>query len=323
MNDYKSVFAPYLENLVQLKRNLGYKYRTGAIQLLQIDKFAVLQNVLEPVVTEYFAYEWSKQRLNETNSNRYYRVHALYQLSDYLTGIGKISYKPSMPKWRSTFVPYIFTHDEITAVFVACDLLRAWNANKQSSINIIPALFRLLYGTGMRVSEALSLFNKDVHLDEKYIVIKISKNGKERMLPLSDSVTEVCKTYAKYRDRQPIKNGPDDFFFRSLNGNRVNYGAADTWFRQILGIAGIPYLGRGIGPRVHDLRHSFSVHSLEKMALSGLDLYYSLPILSTYLGHQNLESTDRYVRLTSEMYPDLISKESDLCSFVYSELKHL
>ncbi|MCK9404777.1 MAG: tyrosine-type recombinase/integrase [Chitinophagaceae bacterium] len=255
MSDYKSAFAPYLENLVQLKRNLGYKYRTGASRLLQIDKFAVLQDVVEPVVTKCFAHEWCKQRPNETNSNRYLRAQALYQLSNYLTGIGKTSYKPIMTKWSSTFVPYIFTHDEIKAVFAACDQLRARNANKQSSINIIPALFRLLYGTGMRISEALSLFNKDVHLDEKYIVIRISKNGRERMLPLSDSVTEVCKTYAKYRDRQPIKNGPDDFFFRSLNGNEVNYGAADTWFRQILRIAGIPYLGRGIGPRVHDLRY--------------------------------------------------------------------
>lgn len=216
----------------------------------------------------------------------------------------------------------LFTN-EINAIFSACDQLRARNANKHSSINIVPTLFRLLYGTGMRISEALSLINQDVHLDEKYIVIRISKNGKERMMPLSDSVADVCKTYAKSSDRQPINHNPGDFFFRSLNGNKVNYGAADTWFRQILSIAGIPYLGSGVGPRVHDLRHTFSVHALEKMVLNGLDLYYSLPILSTYLGHQNLESTDRYVRLTSEMYPDLISKESDICSYVYSELKHL
>jgi integrase len=57
---------------------------------------------------------------------------------------------------------------------------------------------------------------------------------------------------------------------------------------------------------VHDLRHTFAVHSLVKMAKSGLDLYYSLPLLSTFLGHRSLSATDQYVRLTAEMYPDLL-----------------
>lgn len=58
----------------------------------------------------------------------------------------------------------------------------------------------------------------------------------------------------------------------------------------------------------HDLRHTFAVHSLAKMAEEGMDLYCSLPILSTYLGHQSLRATNNYVRLTSEMYPELIRK---------------
>lgn len=321
MNEYKSVYGPYMKNLVRLKRSLGYKYSSGACALSQIDKFAVQMNVTDPIVNKEFADEWCKQRPNETNKNRYFRIQTLCQLSDYMTGIGKTSYKPCMPKFNSIFVPYIFTHDEIQAVFAACDLLRAKNGFKHSSINVVPALFRLIYATGLRISEALDLLNKDVILEEQYLVVRFSKNGKERMLPMSDSVAEACKTYVKYRDKQPINHSSCDFFFRSLNGSHINYGTADTWFRKILWKAGIPYQGRGIGPRVHDLRHTFSVHSLEQMACSGLDLYYSLPILSTYLGHQNLESTERYVRLTAEMYPNLISKESDICSYVFSELK--
>jgi hypothetical protein len=59
------------------------------------------------------------------------------------------------------------------------------------------------------------------------------------------------------------------------------------------------------------------VHSLAAMSESEVDLYYSLPLLSTYLGHQSLEATDSYVRLTAEMYPDLIKKTSDICSSVF------
>ena len=69
----------------------------------------------------------------------------------------------------------------------------------------------------------------------------------------------------------------------------------------------IQYLGKNKGPRVHDLRHTFAVNSLVKMVEAGLDLYVSLPILSTYLGHQSIESTNRYVRLTSMLFPDLMN----------------
>ena len=68
-------------------------------------------------------------------------------------------------------------------------------------------------------------------------------------------------------------------------------------------------------------RHAFSVHSLAAMAESGLDLYYSLPILSEYLGHQSLEATDKYVSLTSDMYPELLSDINGICSYAFPEVK--
>jgi len=57
------------------------------------------------------------------------------------------------------------------------------------------------------------------------------------------------------------------------------------------------------------------------MSESDLDLYYSLPILSQYLGHQSLEATDKYVRLTSDMYPKLIKEINNLCSYIFPEVK--
>ena len=57
------------------------------------------------------------------------------------------------------------------------------------------------------------------------------------------------------------------------------------------------------------------------MSEAGLDLYYSLPILSKYLGHQSLEATDKYVRLTSDMYPELIKEVNNFCSYIFPEVK--
>jgi len=72
--------------------------------------------------------------------------------------------------------------------------------------------------------------------------------------------------------------------------------------------------------RLDFLRYVFSVHSLAAMSEAGLDLYYSLPILSIYLGHQSLEATEKYVRLTSDMYPELIWGVERICSYVFPEV---
>ena len=56
------------------------------------------------------------------------------------------------------------------------------------------------------------------------------------------------------------------------------------------------------------------------MAGNGIDLYYSLPILSAYLGHQSLEATEKYVRLTAEMYPGLISEVNNICSYAFPDI---
>ena len=64
--------------------------------------------------------------------------------------------------------------------------------------------------------------------------------------------------------------------------------------------SGISHGGKGRGPRLHDLRHTFAVHSVNQMVRQGVYLYRSLPILSIYLGHASVQATERYVRLTEE-----------------------
>lgn len=75
-------------------------------------------------------------------------------------------------------------------------------------------------------------------------------------------------------------------------------------------------------PRVHDLRHTFAVSSLASMAEAGIDLYVSLPVLSTYLGHQSLEGTNHYVRLTAMMYPELLKDVNTVCLDVFPKYKN-
>ena len=70
---------------------------------------------------------------------------------------------------------------------------------------------------------------------------------------------------------------------------------------------GIPHGGRGRGPRLHDLRHTFAVHRLEDWIREGADLQARLPILATYMGHQSLAGTQRYLRITPYVFPNIVA----------------
>jgi len=313
---YYSVLGPYMMKFIELKNNLGYKYKDVGYAFSTFDRLAFEKNVSEIAITKEIADEWSIKRPNESDKTRYNRIQNISQFSHFLCDLGFRSYIPKLPKVKSTFTPYIFSKDEINIIFTASDKLVPSCRNHNSSVFAMPVLIRLLYGTGIRISEALSLSCNDINLNEKYLLLRNCKNGKDRMVPFSDSVANACSEYVKYRNITPFKRKEKRLFIKP-DGSPMNIFLAYKWFRKIIYIANISHGGRGYGPRLHDLRHTFSVHSLALMSESGLDLYYSLPILSTYLGHQSLEATDRYVRLTAEMYPHLIKKTSEICSSMF------
>ena len=112
-------------------------------------------------------------------------------------------------------------------------------------------------------------------------------------------------------------------FFISYTGSKITKGTAYCWFRKILRMAGIPFIGDHRGPRVHVSRHTFAVHSLMKQVRSGRDIYCLLPILSVFMGHKTLAGTEHYVRLTSEIFPELNMQIGEVSSYVFPSLEKL
>ena len=184
----------------------------------------------------------------------------------------------------------------------------------------MPALIRLLYSTGLRISEALALRDQDVNLEESYLLVNDSKNGKQRIIPISASLVVVCEEYIKYRAMLPYRKTESGYFFVNGNGDKCG-GSVRQWFKKCLDKAGIPYRGRK-DPRIHDLRHTFAVTSLANMVEAGIDIYAALLVLSGYLGHQSLEATNHYVRLTSAMFPQLIKDIDMVCLDVFPKFKN-
>lgn len=304
-----SKVAPYIEEFIAYKQDLGYKYREEERILATFDKFLIENNILTVSMGKEVVDQWTQRHNGESELSRYGRMVCLIQFLSYLRDLGILSYIPSLPKYPdSTFIPHIYSVEEMIALFRASDRLRLKNKNMSSSIFIMPCLLRLLYGTGIRINEALQLKNKDVNLTDNFLLLENTKNGKDRIIPFTDSLAGICQEYLTHRNRLPIVDlgKAENPFFVSLNGLGCLHGSVYSWFRKILAEAGIPFEGNRKGPRIHDIRHSFACHSFVKMADDGIDLYCSWPYLATYLGHQDLESTEKYIRLTAQLYPDLL-----------------
>jgi len=321
-NQAWGIYAPHIREFIKMKRSLGFAYVRQERIFLQFDRFTIDRGEAELGMSKELADKWCERRNNESDGNRYYRCVCISQLSSYLSKLGIHSYVPRLPPFKSTFTPYIYSKKEIAAIFYAADALIISRRNMKSTIFMVPTLLRLLYGTGIRIGEALSLQNKDVNLSENYILVKDSKNGKQRIIPISESLSAVCQDYINHRRNLPVLQTDDRPFLISLNGSASRPHTFIWYFRIVLEAAGIPFTGNYRGPRIHDIRHTFACHALANMAESGVDLYTSLPVLSTYLGHQSLSATNGYVRLTAAMYPGLLKDIDMICLNVFPNVEN-
>lgn len=314
------MYDTLISEYIKYKISLGYKMTGIEGKLKQFDKYASERQDGDIGITKSTAEEWAIPFPNETDYNRYLRISALRGFSLYLQLIGYNSYLPSLPKCKSTFTPYIFTKAEIAKIFQECDRLTLVKICKTSVKCVMPALIRLLYGTGIRISEATKLKHSDVNLDEGFLHLKDCKNRQDRLVPLSLSVREVCRDYIEYKRNIGISINENTPFFTSALGQSVTPASISFLFRTVLYRAGIPLRGAKTGPRLHDLRHTFCVNALLQLTEKGFDLYCSMPILMAYMGHKSIASTNKYVRLTEEMYPDLIKKIDNVYNNIFPNM---
>ncbi|WP_418728189.1 tyrosine-type recombinase/integrase [Dysosmobacter sp.] len=134
--------------------------------------------------------------------------------------------------------------------------------------------------------------------------IRNSKFSKERLVPMSKSLIHYCSEYVSKVCEGRDAKAP---FFQTPKGEYYRPNTILYAWRQLLHYARISYGGKGKGPRIHDLRHTFAVHCLQKWVESGEDLNAKLPYLSAYMGHVGLSSTQQYLRLTAESFPHVTS----------------
>jgi integrase/recombinase XerD len=171
-------------------------------------------------------------------------------------------------------------------------------------------LFGLLAVTGLRINEALHLDRSDVDLETGVLLIRRTKFGKSRLVPIHSTTTEVLRAYGDTRDRT-LTTWMTPAFFLSERGTRITEWSARYTFAVISRVIGLrppTHSGRhGHGPRIQDLRHRFAAQTLISWYRAGLDVDRELPKLSTYLGHVHTADTYWYL----EAIPELLQLAAD------------
>lgn len=308
---WKSDISKMLKVFIKEKKMMGFKYERQARDLERFDAYYYYSGyssirLTKPMLESFIYGEFEKL------STHYKKEILMNNFASYLQKRGYSVYVPpikSSPIRRSNHIPYIFTTDELKHFFTAIDNYPISNINNRNIID--PVLFRLLYGTGLRVSEALNLQIKDINLNEGVLTIRQAKNNRDRLVPMTQSMTERMTVMAEVIHQFKEK---DYFFFPNTKGNRIDKSTVYCRFRDYLLMADISHTKAG--PRVHDLRHNFAVRCLKKWVLSGEDITNIMPYLAAYLGHSDFRGTQYYLRLTADLYPDIISRTEAEFGFV-------
>lgn len=296
--------ALYITQFICEKHALGYKYQTEEYLINSFLRF-VSQNKIENCLKKEGLFCWIDTAPTPLMRNR--RITILRQFVKFLQRHNEFAYyipDTAFSMLRKNFCPYIFTEKEIANIFYAADRFGHVGHIPYSDISF-PLILRILYGCGLRISEALSLKVCNVDFNKGILLIEDTKFFKSRLVPMHDNLTKCC---LEYMNQVHVLSCNKSWLFPSHSDDRISNGSFYGYFRKLLDICKIRSLQSPKGARVHDMRHTFAVHCLKKLDSKGTDMNVVLPILATYMGHTTYEGTGTYLRLTPDLYPQINSK---------------
>lgn len=297
---YSSIFKKEFQDLVELKRALGFSYETEAYAFRRIDSFFNEYQLSDKCITKELCNAWCSKRSYESIANQASRISTMRVFCRYLDDIGLPAYIPpkGITKKPAKYDAYIYTDEELKSFFAAVDKSQSVPSECPYRSEVMPVFFRILYTSGMRVSELRLARVRDINLDEGYITVYGAKNHKERIVPIHPLLIEKC---SKLKEKIHSFSSEEEYFFMIRPGQPMPLVNVYRNFRRYLEKAGIPHTGRG--PRIHDFRHTYCVNLLRKWTEEGKDFVTYLPYMRTMLGHEGFEETAYYLKLTSERFP--------------------
>lgn len=203
----------------------------------------------------------------------------------------------TVPEQPQAFVPYIYSRDDIKRLLAATAGRERCNLSSMTC----RTLLLLLYGTGLRISEAVGLDLADVDLDTGILCIRDTKFYKTRLVPTGSDLTQILAGYALERKKRPPITS-DAPFLLTQRGQRLSRAGAEYAFKQLRESARVCRDDNArYQPRLHDMRHTFALSRLLSWYREGADVQRLLPQLATYLGHVHIAGTQHYLAMTPEL----------------------
>ncbi len=286
MKKNEKIFTHIVTDYIKEKRAIGYNFKKAA-QTLQ--RIIHLQNDIDhglPILSEELANRWAEKTAWENETNRSQRISVLRGLGAYMIRMGyetKAIPRRLAPQRDYPYTPYIFSEHELGRMLGTIDRLCEYGISRHSDL-IFPIVFRILIGCGTRITETLHIDKSDIDLENGTLILRHTKDAKERIIPIAASLVERCRLY-KIKCQVVRSFDSTPWFFPNKYGVPYSHTTAYSLFRKALSIAGISHGGRGKGPRLHDLRHTYAVRVLNRWVQAGNNLTTALSYLSIYMGH--------------------------------------
>ena len=294
MQDYHTLSQSFL----QQKQFLGYRYKTEELVLKEIVTFLGNREITKEVTEEY-------ARINRNrHSNTIARnMGVLREFCKYIQTQGIDCYQipeKIYPQNHKSYTPYIFSHQEIKTIYENLEIaLKGYHYSYYQKFSY-PLIIKILYQTGMRLGELLSIKKQDYLIEDGCFHLKDTKNDQERLVFLPDTLKQEMNFFIHKFNHQ--WNMDSKIF--SISSSTI-----ENYFYKVLKLSNI--LRKENSPRVHNLRHTFVVHKIKEYVNEGKDINVMIPILQKHLGHQSLKDLSYYFHLTKDILMDIkqISEE--------------
>lgn len=303
-----SVIAPYIDGLLNEKRVNGFKYETEELTLNRLDRYCTEKGLTSLEITKEFLADWLQQSETEGPAQLKKRVCTTRQLMIYMYCSGEKVYVPHNTVKRTQPIPHIFDDLENKAFFRELDAYQPKN-HGHAEVRLhgeYRQLFRLYCCCGLRNTEACGIATEDVDLVNGILRILDAKGRKDRLVYMSDDLTESCRLYHSWLVN--VLGYEPRWFFPACNPeNPLSNDQIDAVFNRFW--SKTKYASCNNKPTPHDFRFTFVVKRMNAWAEAGLDLKVMMPYLSRYLGHKSVSETYYYYFLVNDAYKTVNQKD--------------
>lgn len=229
-------------------------------------------------------------------SGRVVNGSVIRKFAIYMNGIGGDAYilPEKMYGSNASFVPYIFTDDELQQLFMEIDAICPSAAQPYKHV-VLPVMFRMIYTCGLRPTEARLLRTDNVYLESGEVLITGTKRNRDRIIVMSEDMRTLC---ADYNEQRRFFSPDSAFFFPGADGMAFASATVAREFCRCWKKANPDTPKENLpAVRVYDLRHRFASAAVQRWLDEGADLNAKLPFLRAYMGHSSFSQTAYYIHL--------------------------